>query len=179
MVLFVVVICVGVVVMNSSDTNFNSGGRKLFEIYQPIHEEQHQINAQQSQHFIEKDSVHGNGLVQLQKNIDNSVCMDSLMNMQNIKLKKSLRTLHHQDFQPEEGIFVCTFQSPRYYDMKPQITQVPLVKLFVLGSQIKDMLNTSSNYSNFIDKNIQLNGIYRINAQLKSVDLVTHHNCLL
>ena len=45
MVLFVVVICVGVVVMNSSDTNFNSGGRKLFEIYQPIHEEQHQINA--------------------------------------------------------------------------------------------------------------------------------------
>lgn len=41
------------------------------------------------------------------------------------------------------------------------------------------MLTSSGALRRLLDKNIQLNGIYQLSAEIKGADLVPHHNCLL
>lgn len=48
-----------------------------------------------------------------------------------------------------------------------------------MGAEIKEMITANSPIKKFIEANLQLNGIYRINAEVKQVELISHHNCLL
>jgi hypothetical protein len=57
--------------------------------------------------------------------------------------------------------------------------QSTFVKLFLMGAEIKEMITANSPIKKFIEANLQLNGIYRINAEVKQVELISHHNCLL
>lgn len=81
----------------------------------------------------------------------------------------------------QEGILLCQVRIP-----KPSLTEkikslrTPLVRLYLLGSEIKDLI---SNFNLMIpisdDKNIQSNGVYQVLARIKEVNKVTNHNCLL
>lgn len=105
------------------------------------------------------------------------MCLESLMKVEAPLLRRSLRSMHDQQLPGHEGILVCSLKMPKAYPVTPELTDSPLVRLFVLGSEIKEMLTPSLRA--LTDSNIQLNGIYRIDAEVKNVDLVPHHNCLL
>jgi hypothetical protein len=74
---------------------------------------------------------------------------------------------------------LCSLRSPDTYQIKAELADSPIVRLFVLGSEIKDLMERSESLFRLSDRNIQLNGIYRLTAEIKSVDLVSHHNCLV
>lgn len=74
---------------------------------------------------------------------------------------------------------LCSVKTPEMYQMKPEITDSPIVRLFVAGSEIKDLISRSNPLMSLLDRQIQLNGIYRLSAEIKSVDLVSHHKCIL
>lgn len=80
MVLFIVVVCIGVMAINSTDTNLTNG-RQLLEVYKPLHAEEYQTKAEEDRKYIAKEERNTQGLVQLHKNMDNTVCIDSLMNI--------------------------------------------------------------------------------------------------
>jgi hypothetical protein len=92
-------------------------------------------------------------------------------------VKSSLRRL--DQYEIDSGVLVCSYKTPKVYSLSDGLKASPLVKMFILGSEVKQMLTTSSGLQRYIDKKIQLNGIYRLSAEIRSVDLVTQHNCLL
>ena len=95
-------------------------------------------------------------------------------------VKKSLTYMHDPSYKDEQdAIMLCSLRMPKSYEISPEITETPLVKLFVLGSEIKELVEHSGSWTNLRDRNIQLNGIYRLSAEIKNVELVSHHNCLL
>lgn len=65
------------------------------------------------------------------------------------------------------------------YAGKSVQTESPVFKLYVSGSDIKRMGEGSKAILSLATKNIQLNGIYRLDAEIKSVELITHHSCLI
>ena len=105
--------------------------------------------------------------------------MDSLMRIESPQIKKSLRSIHDSSYEKEDSIFLCSLRVPKAYEISPELTETPLVRLFVLGSEIKELVERSGSWMSLRDRNIQLNGIYKLSAEIKSVDLVSHHNCLL
>ena len=63
------------------------------------------------------------------------MCLDSLMKVESPILKKSLRSIHDSSYHQEtETIMLCSLRFPKSYEIVPEITETPLVKLFVLGS---------------------------------------------
>lgn len=74
---------------------------------------------------------------------------------------------------------MCSYKTPKVYTLRAELNNSPLVKIFLLGSEIKEMLTSSGALRRLLDKNIQLNGIYQLSAEIKGADLVPHHNCLL
>jgi len=105
MVLFVVVICIGVMAINSRTVNNISNGRQLQEIYnKPIEISQFIPKARNQRNYMAKDPSNPHGLIQLHKNIENKVCIDSLMNVdENMKLKRSLTAIHHDNYPSSPG----------------------------------------------------------------------------
>jgi hypothetical protein len=55
----------------------------------------------------------------------------------------------------------------------------PLVRLYLLGSEIKELISNFGLMVPVMDKNIQINGIYQVLAKIKEVNIVNNHNCLL
>jgi hypothetical protein len=77
-------------------------------------------------------------------------------------VKSSLRRL--DQYEIDSGVLVCSYKTPKVYSLSDGLNTSPLVKMFILGSEVKQMLTTSSGLQRYIDKNIQLNGIYRLSA---------------
>jgi hypothetical protein len=66
-------------------------------------------------------------------------------------------------------IMLCSLRSPKIYQIKPELSESPLVRLFVSGSDIKKMVEGSDSMLRLTNRNIQLNGIYKVTAEIKSV----------
>lgn len=112
--------------------------------------------------------------------MQDQTCLDSLMTVEQPILHKSLRSIHDHNYSEEmDTIMLCSLKIPKVYQIKPEITDSPVVRLFVSGAEIKELVSTSGPWMNLLDRKIQLNGIYKLSAEIKSVDLVTHHQCLL
>ena len=112
--------------------------------------------------------------------MEDPVCLDSLMRIESPHIKKSLRSIHDHSYEKEKDtIMLCSLRVPKSYEIAPELTETPLVKLFVLGSEIKELVERTGSWMSIRDRNIQLNGIYRLSAEINSVELVSHHNCLL
>lgn len=80
----------------------------------------------------------------------------------------------------QESILLCSVRSPKPYPARTYDSfRSPLVRLYLLGSEIKDMVTSSHLLLPIIDKNIHSNSLYRIAAEIKDVSLVNDHNCLL
>lgn len=108
------------------------------------------------------------------------MCLDSLMRVEAPVIRKSLRSIHESPYQEDKDtIMLCSLRFPKAYEITPELTESPLVPLFVLGSEIKELVSKSGSWLSMRDRNIQLNGIYKLSAEIKSVELVSHHNCLL
>ena len=80
----------------------------------------------------------------------------------------------------QEGILLCSLRMPKPYHIKQSAHRTPLVRLYLLGSEIKDLI---TNFNLMIplrdNENIEGNGIYEVLARIKEVNKVTNHNCLL
>lgn len=74
---------------------------------------------------------------------------------------------------------LCSLKTPKSYQIKYDISDSPVVKLFISGSDVKKMVEGSESMLKLTHRNIQLNGIYRLAAEIKSVDLLQHHSCIL
>jgi hypothetical protein len=86
-----------------------------------------------------------------------------------VDTKKSLRTYHDNTPPPtylasQEGILLCTVRTSKAYESTMQKLRSPLVKLYLLGSEIKEMLTHSNLLIPIRDSNIQINGLYRVAA---------------
>ena len=64
---------------------------------------------------------------------------------------------------------LCSLRTPKIYQIKPNIEESPVVRLFVSGSDIKKMVEGSESMLKLTNRNIQLNGIYKLTAEIKSV----------
>ena len=64
---------------------------------------------------------------------------------------------------------LCSLKTPKVYQIKQDLSDFPMVRLFVSGSDIKKMAEGSETMLKMTHRNIQLNGIYRLAAEIKSV----------
>jgi len=67
------------------------------------------------------------------------------------------------------NIMLCSLKTPQLYEFKQELTDSPVVRLFLSGSDIKKMTEGSESMQKMAHRNIQLNGIYRLAAEIKSV----------
>lgn len=57
------------------------------------------------------------------------------MRIESPVLRKSLRSIHDNSYQEGmDSIFLCSLRTPKLYQIKPELTDNPLVRLFVIGS---------------------------------------------
>jgi hypothetical protein len=64
---------------------------------------------------------------------------------------------------------LCSLKTPKLYQVQEEVGESPVVRLFVSGSDIKKMVEGSETMLKLAHRNIQLNGIYRLAAEIKSV----------
>jgi hypothetical protein len=65
------------------------------------------------------------------------------------------------------------------YQEKLSPLRSAIVKLFLLGSEIKELISNFNLIMPIGSSAIQVNGIYQVLANIQSVSKVTNHNCLL
>lgn len=80
-------------------------------------------------------------------------------------LHKNLRSIHDHNYSEEmDSIMLCSLKTPKVYKIKPEIADSPVVRLFVSGSEIKQLASSKGPWTNLLDRNVQLNGIYKLAA---------------
>jgi hypothetical protein len=103
------------------------------------------------------------GLV-VRNSVINEQCLDSLIENQPFSLT-NLRT-SHPSLAPRmgEGILLCSFENQKASFVAQDEGHSAFLKLYLMGAEIKEMVTANSPIKKFIETNLQLNGIYRINA---------------
>lgn len=118
------------------------------------------------------------GLV-VRNSVINEQCLDSLIQDQPFSLT-NLRTSHPSiSSQMGEGVLLCSFEHHKARPAPTAGEKSAFLRLFLMGAEIKEMVTANSPIKKFIESNLQLNGIYRIAAEVKQVELISTHNCLL
>lgn len=103
------------------------------------------------------------GLV-VRNSVINEQCLDSLIENQPFSLT-NLRTSHPSlTSQMGDGILLCSFEQQKASVVAQDGGQSAFLKLYLLGAEIKEMVTANSPIKKYIESNLQLNGIYRINA---------------
>jgi hypothetical protein len=103
-------------------------------------------------------------------------CLDSLLSYD---LPSPLANLRRSS--PESannGAFFCSYQHPSS-NFRPVSSGPHSVRLYAIGSEIQKWMAGNSGVDGLIDGMIQPKGIYRIGAEVRSVELTNNHNCQL
>ena len=133
---------------------------------------------------VKVESIEEHGIIAM-----NSDCIKSLMKGDHpqVPVRNSLTSYSDPSFSQkqsfgnqQESILLCHLRMPKPYNPSVPEYRTPLVRLYLLGSEIKDLI---SNFNLMIpireEESIQTNGIYQVLARIKEVNKVTNHNCLL
>lgn len=173
MMMFVAMVVIGVLIFPSG-----SPGRKLVESSEPLHPPSAMTTFSLPQitqlPSDEREHIGDHRTIVPWSSFTDQKCLDSLFATDQPQAL-NLRTSTPAAFN--NGALFCKYQHPNYR-LGPTLSG-DLLKIFIMGTEFQEIVSTNSAFSNLLPGKIKSNGIYKIAAEVRSVELATRHHCHL